>query len=170
MNEFPALISDRTKSDVDNGTDKGHYNYSDLNRVETATRYLADILTESGYIVTITTKDDWTMQDIPYEEQMQRYLNNVKLCVTQFCNTGIPLPYSMSKIDYIDANNIEKTLEVLNEFINHMIADYRHCGTLNSNQHVLPQNVFLGRTWAELDAMNWDWATWNTKTWFSLLY
>ena len=44
-----SLIYDRTLSDITNLTSKGKYNASDLNRVESWTRYLNDKFNELGY-------------------------------------------------------------------------------------------------------------------------
>lgn len=130
------LITDRTYNDVILGTDKGYYNYTDLNRVEEATAELAQLLTAQGYYTTVepyNKSTGWETQDIPTVQQMTRYLNNVKLCVKQFnAATGIELPESMELLDYIGANNIEKVLLKINELLNYMIEVLRYSGTFYS--------------------------------------
>lgn len=48
--DFSTLVTDRTKADVDNKTEKGAYNASDLNRVTKASEYLNEIFKRYGYI------------------------------------------------------------------------------------------------------------------------
>lgn len=89
---------------------KGAYNYTDLNRVETA---VADLATKLG--LTLTTKIDWTIWDIPVESDMERYLSNV-VTIRDACPGNYefpPIPDSMNYLTYEGANNIEKVLEIV---------------------------------------------------------
>ena len=120
------MITDR----MDNDT---FYNYSDLNRVEAKTAQIANMLTVNGYITTIQVKTDWTRSDFPTKKQMIRYLNNVKKCVTQYCNMpGATLPISMNDLDYIGANDIEKTLVNIENLVDYMLSAMRYSGTFFS--------------------------------------
>ena len=88
---------------------KGAYNYTDLNRVESAVAELAELLG-----LTLTTKTDWSLWDIPVQADMERYLNNIIAVRGASGGTGFPsLPSSMSKLNYESANNIEKTLQIV---------------------------------------------------------
>lgn len=86
---------------------KGAYNYTDLNRVEAAVAELAEMLG-----MTLTTKTDWTLWDVPVASEMERYLGNV-VAIRDAC-PGSPtfpeIPASMSGLTYEGANNIEKVL------------------------------------------------------------
>ena len=158
MNIIDTLITDRTQSDVDRvdelaskGYDsmsssekaewdegmKGTYNASDLNRVETAVAYLAELLLalpdelkeyaaskgvafdaffdvpydkQSYYL---TTKTDWSQLDIPTPEQMARYLENVKALRSALDYATSDLPGSMDNLTIESANAIEKALNGL---------------------------------------------------------
>lgn len=147
------LITDRTQEDVDylvfllkkgwqEMTDaektafantKGAYNYTDLNRVETAVAYVAaelvqapltlqsyasslDVAWDSFFDLpydpsdySLTTKTNWSYSDIPTPTQMNRYLNNLVLLQSAFV---IPeeLPSSMSNLNYEGANQIERLI------------------------------------------------------------
>ena len=90
---------------------KGAYNYSDLNRVERAVAEIS-ALANLG----LTTKTDWTMWDVPRVSDMQRYLSNI-VRIRTFCGSSIELPATMDKLDYIDANNIEKILMAAYEVV-----------------------------------------------------
>lgn len=86
---------------------KGAYNYTDLNRVESAVARLA-----SDLGLTLTTKTDWTLWDVPTQADMTRYLNNV-FAVRDACpwEMNFPtLPDSMMNLTIEVANNIEKVL------------------------------------------------------------
>lgn len=89
---------------------KGAYNYSDLNRVESAVKLLATVLG-----LELTTKTDWGLWDIPTESDMKRYLSNV-VAIRDACTsiTSYPtLPSSMSGLTFKMANNIEKVLSLV---------------------------------------------------------
>jgi hypothetical protein len=86
---------------------KGAYNYTDLNRVETA---VTEIAWKLG--LTLTTKTDWTLWDIPVAAEMERYLSNI-VAIRDACPdvVGFPvLPTSMDRLTYEGANSIEKVL------------------------------------------------------------
>lgn len=83
---------------------KGAYNYSDLNRVERAVAEISDI---AG--LGLVTKTNWTMWDVPTESEMSRYLGNIRTLQTTY-NIGVPLPDTMSGLNYETANNIEKII------------------------------------------------------------
>ena len=118
------------------GIIRGAYNYTDLNRVETAVAYVADELagaldTLQAYATEIgiswdpvfgvpydpddyedlTVKTDWAETDIPSATQMARYINNIKLirdAIPDSSNAWIP--DTMDGINYETANNIEQLL------------------------------------------------------------
>lgn len=132
---FTTLITDRTQSDVDNDADKGNYNYTDWNRVEAATASCAELLSNEGYVTTITSKTNWTSKDKPVALQMLRYISNVLFVQNQFVKIpGIYVPESMYGIDYIDANNIELFLQTVPELIENMKSNYRECNGFNCGE------------------------------------
>lgn len=115
-----------------------YYNYSDLNRVEAKTAEVAELLTAQGYVTTVDVKTDWTMTDFPTQTEMQRYLGNVKKCINNFCKMpGITLPDTMDRLDYIGANNIEKTLVGIEKLLEYMLAVMRYSGTFYSGNEGL---------------------------------
>lgn len=94
---------------------KGGYNYTDLNRVETAVAELAGLLG-----LTLTTKTNWTLWDMPTVSQMERYLGNV-VAIRDACPGSVQfpsLPSSMSGLTYSGANSIEKVLLMVYEKLN----------------------------------------------------
>lgn len=126
-----AMVTDRADGNT-------YYNYSDLNRVEAKTAEVAELLTAQGYVTTVVVKTDWKMTDFPTQTEMNRYLENVKKCVNNFCRVpGATLPDTMDRLDYIGANNIEKTLVGIEKLLEYMLAVMRYSGTFYSGNEGL---------------------------------
>lgn len=145
-----GLIFDRVKADVTNATLKGQYNPSDLNRVERWCRKLADELTEAGYPINITTKNDWYVTDLRDYTNMERIRNNIRKImngyhyITKIYNT-------VNGFDYRFANNWEKILNEIYYMFYGMENWQVHSGVANSGQNRMWQNRY--RTTIKQDAM-----------------
>lgn len=117
---------------TDRPDENTYYNYTDLNRVEAAAEEVAEMLINEGYYATITVKTNWAMGDLPPESQMKRYLGNLYTIQRQFRGvSGVVLPAEMRKLNYIDANNIERFLIGIPPLVTDMISRYRRCNTFN---------------------------------------
>ena len=95
---------------------KGAYNYTDLNRVEAAVKELAEMLG-----LTLTTKTDWTLWDVPVASDMERYLGNV-VAIRDACPVSVEfpdLPDSMNGLTYEGANHIEEVLSLVYQNCSH---------------------------------------------------
>lgn len=99
---------------------KGAYNYSDLNRVERAVKEIAE---ELG--LTLVTKTDWTVWDVPRDSDMVRYVNNVRQ-IRNALGSNIAIPETGDRFTYSDANNIEMVLLHAYE----SVKDSLRCGEL----------------------------------------
>ena len=133
-----TLITDRTQSDVTNGTDKGLYNASDLNRVGAAMVYLRDKFNDNGYDVSIQPKTDWREIDVPTDSSMTLYLQCLgTLRGVLTVPDGTPeTPVTMEGLNYITANNIEKILEAVDLVLNRSITFLYYSGELYSGEVV----------------------------------
>ena len=144
------LITDRTIEDVNRWKDlkaknyanmteaervewdscKGAYNYTDLNRVEAAVRVIAEKLNALNIPVSVTTKSDWTNKDLPTRSDMNRYLGNV--LNLRNASSGLYLapkpPSTMEKLNYMGANDIEKTLMYINNWADGMKEAQKYAG------------------------------------------
>ena len=78
---------------------KGSYNYTDLNRVESAVKMVANAIN-----VQVVTKTDWNTEDIFTLSDMERYLGNIRVI------GGKNVPESMVGMTYETANQIEQSL------------------------------------------------------------
>ena len=58
---------------------KGCINASDLNRIESNTKYLSETLTALGYSSTVTTKT-WARNSFPNVDDVRRIIANVQAC------------------------------------------------------------------------------------------
>lgn len=135
------LIFDRTQEDVTNKTEKGYYNTSDLNRVESWCRYLADELNRVGYNITITTKTDWASTDLRTASQMERIRTNIRALMTGY-HYITTIEANAENFDYIKANNWEKILDEIYHLLWGMEDWYVYSGVANAGQNRLWQNRF----------------------------
>lgn len=106
-------LSDSEKAEWYGEAAKGAYNYTDLNRVE---RAVAEIAATLGLV--LTTKTDWSMWDVPTQDDMNRYLNNIEV-VRNVCpnrNNFPNMPVRMSGLTYDTANRLEEILLLANRY------------------------------------------------------
>lgn len=131
-----VLVTDRTQADVINGTDKGSYNASDLNRVGAAMVYLKDKFNDNGYSIDITPKTDWKEIDVPTESDMTLYLSCLGTLrdVLSFPQNTPKTPDNMKDLTYITANNIEKILESVDAMLSKSITFIWYSGDLYSGE------------------------------------
>ena len=115
------LVTDRTNADVAARNEKGTYNASDLNRVGSAMKYLADRLKSAGYAPHISPKTDWKDDEWVDLTAQAIYLGDLSELRKQFAMmestpevpprllaTGIN---TNDGLTYTWANDIEKILE-----------------------------------------------------------
>lgn len=127
------LIFDRTQNDVEQGTSKGYYNYTDLNRVEAWCEYLANLLTSYSYRVSITIKKDWAMTDLPNTDDMERIRSNVdKIKIAFHAYTDVPENLNYMTIE--KANAIEKILNEIDFLSKNMISYFRYSNTFHAGE------------------------------------
>ena len=120
---------------------KGAYNASDINRVESAVAYLAaalrvlpielreyaenlDVGWDKYFDVpygsdaySVTTKENWTLKDVPTPADMERYLANVVKLRNALEFTSDTLPQTMENLWWNGANAIESALKNLDAAI-----------------------------------------------------
>lgn len=130
------LITDRTRADVENETDKGFYNASDLNRVGAAVEYIAGRFAALGYACPVTVKKDWLTSDAPTASQMEAYRQNIVTLRGQIAvMASTPdAPASMAGLNYVKANNIEQILLDLDALIDKLIKSWCFSGELYAGE------------------------------------
>lgn len=114
-----------------------YLNYWDLNRIEYNTRYLYDWLQENGYGTrTVTTKTDWTKEDIPLWSDIQRIRQNVDYL--QDCYFAIPewreIVYN-NTIDSDQMNAFEWDIHLIDLWLSRMVSFRVYSGTIYAGMY-----------------------------------
>ena len=131
-----SLITDRTRADVENETDKGFYNASDLNRVGAAVEYIAGRFTALGYDCPVTVKKDWLTSDAPTASQLETYRQNIVTLRSRIAvMASTPeAPASMAGLNYVKANNIEQILLDLDALLTNITKSWYSSGELYAGE------------------------------------
>lgn len=138
------LITDRMKSDVLNGTDKGSYKASDLNRVGAAMNYVADRLKAQGYDPHISPKTDWKDGEWVTPADQAVYLGDLAELRKQFAmmksTPEVPPRILATGINTNDglthtwANDIEKILEDIDLLLTNAAQAWFYSGEIFSGE------------------------------------
>ena len=152
MSMIDTMVTDRKQSDVDGllamldrvrrGVEteadraaladpnlKGGYNYTDMNRVGEAVRYLADRLRAAGYQVSVSAKTGWSEDDWFCPSSLGQYLGNIKaLRGTLATYPDTPQAPEGPALTWKQANAIEQILVDLESTINAMLLTRVPCG------------------------------------------
>ena len=100
-----ASFTPEEKTEWDRGL-KGALNYTDLNRIEGNCKILAQLLG-----MEITTKTDWTLQDVPAKQDFDRIRQNIEtLKGGKYTPSSVPDTPSMPLNTYQKINDLEKIL------------------------------------------------------------
>lgn len=131
-----SLITDRTRADVANQTDKGFYNATDLNRVGAAVEYIAGRFAALGYACPVTVKKDWLTSDAPTQRQMETYRQNIVTLRGQIAvmQSTPEAPASMAGLNYVKANDIEQILLDLDALIDKLIKSWCFSGEVYAGE------------------------------------
>lgn len=148
------LITDRTQGDVDRtvylkakhwqdmtaeersewlSPSKGAYNASDLNRVETAVRYVVNQMIALGYPISLSTFTSWSRNSKPNANDLKRYFDNVAKLRAMFpvYSTTPATPSSnMATFNHEKANDLEKILLDVEDLLIKMAAAWFYTGDL----------------------------------------
>ena len=126
-----ALITDRTAQDVSAGTEKGFYNVSDVQRVNSYIQFLSDVL---GLNLTVT---DVSLGKTLTRAQMDAILNNINtIRAAWYVASDTPQTPIAVNWDYVKANNIEKILLALDEFYQSVQIDKLYSGTFRAGHQI----------------------------------
>lgn len=124
------MIYDRTQQDLLNETDKAFISYIDLNRIESAVKYLSELLNAYGYNNITTNKTDWRIYEIRKQEDCDRIKSNYEALKNAYAYKFDVPAFNWSTIQ--EANNIEKILADIEMLINKMESVFRYSNTFNA--------------------------------------
>nr|DAI40930.1 MAG TPA: hypothetical protein [Bacteriophage sp.] len=125
-----ALIFDRVAADVQQMTDKAYIDYRDLNRIESAIKWVSYVLNRYGYPNRTENKLDWRPEDQRTETEMGRLRNNLSAIRAAYY-TPPSTPQTPEKITYTSiyqANFIEKIIYDLGTLIESSFPGPRRFG------------------------------------------
>lgn len=151
MSVIATLITDRTEQDVldviealKSGINyvpkKGAYNADDFNRVGSAVNYLVGEYDELGYLINdfVPLKITWIVTDVPTEADYDNYLNWVRALRDYIPNTIdadiYTLPLTMDRIDFEDANDIERVLQEVDIIIENIKSSWFYANDLQGGE------------------------------------
>ena len=120
-------------------TDRGigsYYNAADLNRVGAAVNYIAERFTAQGYGVIVHTKTDWTEKDIPTAAELETYRQNIASLrgLIAVMKSTPETPASMTALDYIKANDIERILLDLDTLLTNAALAWYQSGEIYAGE------------------------------------
>ena len=125
------LITDRTAQDVATRTEKGFYNVSDIQRINSYIEYLSDVL---GLNLTVT---DVSLGQALTRAQMDAILSNINaIRAAWYVADDTPITPIAVNWDYKKANNIEKILLALDEFYQSVQIDKLYSGTFRAGSQI----------------------------------
>lgn len=125
------LITDRTAQDVSTGTQKGFYNVSDIQRINSYIEYLSDVL---GLNLTVTGV---SLGQALTRAQIDAIISNINaIRAAWYVADDTPQTPIAVNWDYVKANNIEKILFALDEFYQSSQIDKIYSGTFRAGHQI----------------------------------
>ena len=125
------LITDRTAQDVSTGTQKGFYNVSDIQRINSYIEYLSGVLDLNLTVTAVSLGQPLT------RAQMNAILDNINtIRAAWYVASDTPQTPIAVNWDYVKANNIEKILLALDEFYQSVQIDKLYSGTFRSGHQI----------------------------------
>lgn len=115
---------------------KGCYGYTDMNRVESAVKLLAERVSKLGYLYSPQVKTNWKRQEIPTREDMNRYFGNVRQLrslVPVFPSTP-SAPSTGDRLNYSRANDLEKILLDIDQVSEIIPKSWHYAGEVYSGE------------------------------------
>lgn len=116
-----------------------NYNPADLNRVELNTLYLTGYLLALNYVVTLeSTKTDRNFTRLEFADELSRVERNIDAVAAGFIEPpGYDGPKAWvagTPFDYIEANRLERNLQLLYMWATGVVASFKRCGTFTCGE------------------------------------
>lgn len=129
--KLDKLIFDRTINDVESRNAKGLYNVSDIERINGYIKFLSDELNLSLDVITPNLGEMLTLSKI------QAIIDNVnEIRANWYVAEDTPQTPIASAWNFEKANNIEKVLQALYEFVVSVKNDKLYSGTFRAGSHI----------------------------------
>lgn len=125
------LIFDRTAQDIEQKTPKGYYNVEDIKRINSYIEYLATKLNLTFEIITPNLGEALTIARI------QSIIDNVNaLRKKWYVAEDTPATPIATNWNYNQANDLEKVLQALYDFMVSVKNDKLYSGTFKAGSHI----------------------------------
>ena len=115
---------------------KGAVNYIDLNRIETNTQYLSNLLNDNGYTsVIVTPKTNWVVGDLLTLSEINRIRGNIDILIDSFIAFPelIEIVYN-NTLDYVQMNAIEFNIYFIKYSFDKIVSGFIYSGEINSGE------------------------------------
>lgn len=112
---------------------KGAYNYTDMNRVESAVAKIKSYMAMLNRDVDIYPIRSWSASDVPTTADMQRYIFNIKAVresLPELHHVMPEAPASMANLTYAGANAIEEILYYATYFVEKKVQTFPFSGEI----------------------------------------
>lgn len=129
-NYIDALIFDRVAADVQKMTSKAYIDYTDLNRVENAVKWVSYVLNCYGYKNKTNNKVNWKPDDRRTDSEMERLRQNI-VTIRSAYYTPPSTPLTPEEITYTSiyqANFIEQIIYDIGILIDKAYPGLQHLG------------------------------------------
>lgn len=118
-----------------------YYNFYDLNRVESNTQIIVDLLRLFDTNVNLDINKNRDMKTIEFADSINRIEGNIELLRQRYT----PLGWEESKLDWLwddpfsykDANRLERNLFALYRHYKGNLDNRRHCGAYTCGEEVI---------------------------------
>jgi hypothetical protein len=141
-------VTDRTEADVEYAllvanqdlvTDlKGAFNVSDYTRIKSNIEYLHGVLVAQGIVVSIKPMSALLESEYPLQLSIIDILrdNTTTLADAYYYANNPPVVYG-NILDYVQVNNLEMNLYLIDLMLNNMIEEFKYSGELISGEVIL---------------------------------
>lgn len=115
---------------------KGAYNASDLIRVESAVEYIAGRITAAGMHSAVDVYTLWDRSMYPEPAEMDRYLTNIRIlrALLPMAEDVPPVPQDMDRLNFDEANDIEKILIAVDDAITRITKSWYYSGDIYAGE------------------------------------
>ncbi|MDY3240757.1 MAG: hypothetical protein SOW80_11640 [Anaerovoracaceae bacterium] len=115
---------------------KGAYNASDLIRVESAVEYIAGRFAAAGMHPEVDVYTMWDRNMYPEPAEMDRYLSNIRIIrgLLPMAPDVPPVPPDMDRLNYEEANDIEKILLAVDDAITRISKSWYYSGDIYAGE------------------------------------
>lgn len=125
------LITDRTEQDVEQRTEKGFYNVSDIQRINSYIQFLSDRLELNLTVTSVSLGQAITYNII---SEILSNINTIR--DAWYVADDTPITPIAVNWDFVKANDIEKILKALDEFYWSVKVDKLYSGMFRAGNHI----------------------------------